>query len=143
MRKQGRLAATIELDIPFHDADLMAVVWHGHYLKYLENARWALMERLDYGFDAMVASGFLWPMIDVHVRYIRPARFRERLRIIASLAEWESRLAIHYVVTQVATRERVARARTVQVAVDRASQTLLFASPPDFVQRVEAAMRAA
>jgi acyl-CoA thioester hydrolase len=43
MRKTGPVSETVVAVVAFHDVDLMAVVWHGHYLKYLESARWALM----------------------------------------------------------------------------------------------------
>ena len=143
MRKQGPLSATVPVVVPFHDVDLMAVVWHGHYLKYLEAARWALMERVGYGFEAMRDSGYLWPIIESHLRHIRPARFGERLDVTASLVEWQSRLVIHYLVIDGATRERVARARTVQVAVLRASNELQFVCPPDFQRRIESSLAAA
>ena len=29
----------IELTVPFYDVDSMDIVWHGHYLKYFEDAR--------------------------------------------------------------------------------------------------------
>jgi acyl-CoA thioester hydrolase len=99
MRRHGALAVDLALDVAFHDTDLMQVVWHGHYLKYLENARWKLMDEIGFGYEAMVASGFLWPIIDVHVRYVRIARFGDRLNVRASLVEWESRLGVHYLVT--------------------------------------------
>lgn len=143
MRKLGRFSQTSEVVVAFHDIDVMAVVWHGHYLKYLENARWALMDRLGYGYDVMVASGYLWPIIEAHVRYIRPARFGDRLDVVASLVEWHNRLVINYLITESWTRARVARARTVQVAVERASGELQFASPAPFVRKVEASLAAA
>ena len=34
--------AEIIIRVPFHDVDLMEVVWHGHYAKYFEIARCAL-----------------------------------------------------------------------------------------------------
>ena len=58
MRKQGAISAAVEVTVPFHDVDLAGVVWHGHYMKYLENARWALMDRIGFGLDAMIASGY-------------------------------------------------------------------------------------
>lgn len=143
MRKKGLLSATVSMVVPFHDVDLMAVVWHGHYLKYLEAARWELMERVGYGFAAMRDSGYLWPIIESHLRHIRPAHFGERLDVAASLVEWQSRLVIHYLVADSATRERVARARTVQVAVLRASNELQFVCPPEFLCRVESSLAAA
>jgi len=32
-------AIEIRLEVPFHDVDALRIVWHGHYLKYLELAR--------------------------------------------------------------------------------------------------------
>lgn len=141
MRKQGVIEATVEALVPFHDVDVAGVVWHGHYLKYLENARWALMERLDFGLNAMIASGYAWPVIEAHVKYVRPARFGERLAVQASLVEWHSRLSVHYLVTNAATTERVARAKTVQVAVESSTGVLQFGSPAVLLERVAAATR--
>jgi acyl-CoA thioester hydrolase len=143
MRKQGILDATVETLVPFHDVDLAGVVWHGHYLKYLENARWALMARLDFGLDAMIASGYAWPIVETRVKHVRTARFGDRLAVQASLVEWESRLTINYLITHAATAERVARAQTVQVAVDAGTGALQFASPAVLLDRVAAATKAA
>ena len=141
MRKQGIVEATVEAHVAFHDVDVAGVVRHGHYLKYLENARWALMERLDFGLDAMIASGYAWPIVDVHVKYVRAARFNDRLMVQASLVEWENRLTVNYLVTNAATTERTARARTVQVAVDASTGVLQFATPAVLLERVAAATR--
>ena len=46
MRKEGVLQAEIELVVPFFDVDMMEVVWHGHYVKYFEEARCALLDKL-------------------------------------------------------------------------------------------------
>ncbi|MEX2150078.1 MAG: thioesterase family protein [Steroidobacteraceae bacterium] len=140
MRKSGPCSESTEVVVAFHDVDIMAVVWHGHYFKYLENARWALMDRLGYGYKVMVSSDYLWPIIETHVRHIRPARFGDRLTVMASLVEWQNRLAINYLVSDATTRERVARARTVQVAVDRATDELQFVSPASFVRQIEAGL---
>lgn len=141
MRRQGVIEATVEALVAFHDVDVAGVVWHGHYLKYLENARWALMARLDFGLDAMIASGYVWPIVDVHVKYVRAARFNDRLNVQASLVEWENRLTVNYLVTNAATTERVARARTVQVAVEASTGVLQFATPAVLLERVAAATR--
>ncbi len=140
MRAQGILAAEIEFDVAFNDVDMVGVVWHGHYLRYLENARWALMNRLDYGLDRMLASGHAWPIVDLQAKYLKPARFGERLRARASLVEWEHRLALNYLITDVANGTRILRARTVQVAVDGRTGELQFICPADFVDCVNAAV---
>lgn len=141
MRLQGPLWADIEFDVSFHDVDMVGVVWHGHYLRYLEDARWALMRRIDYGLERMVASGCAWPIIELHTRYVGPARFGDRLRARASLVEWESRLAVNYLVSRAGDGARIVRARTVQVAVDARSGALQFATPADFQACVRSALQ--
>jgi acyl-CoA thioester hydrolase len=126
--------------VSFHDVDMVGVVWHGHYLRYLEDARWALMNQLGYGLDRMVASGFAWPIVELQTKYVSPARFGDRLRVRASLVEWESRMAVNYLVSRLGDGARVVRARTVQVAVDAGSGELQFATPPDFADCVRAAL---
>ncbi len=67
------LAASVDVEVPFHDVDAMNVAWHGHYVKYFEIARCALLRRFDYDYPQMQASGYLWPIVDCHLKYIRPA----------------------------------------------------------------------
>ena len=100
VRAQGTLFADIDLDVSFHDVDMVGVVWHGHYLRYLEDARWALMNQLGYGLDRMIASGFAWPIVELQTKYVSPARFGDRLRVRASLVEWENRMAVNYLVSR-------------------------------------------
>jgi acyl-CoA thioester hydrolase len=125
----GRWVAESETQVQFFDLDPMAVVWHGHYVKYLEIARCALLDRIDYNYTQMKASGYAWPVIDMHLRYAAPATFGQRLKLRAEIVEWESRLRIDYLITDAASGRRLIRASTTQVAVDMASQEMCFASP--------------
>jgi len=82
-----------------------------------------------------------WPIVELHVKYVHAARFGERLAVQASLVEWQSRLAVNYLITNAATEERVARARTVQVAVEASTGVLQFATPAALLERVAAATK--
>ena len=53
------------------------------------------------------------------MKYVRAARYGDRLRVQASLVEWETRLAINYLIVDCKDEARVGRAQTVQVAVER------------------------
>lgn len=130
------LEAEIALTIPFHDIDSIGVAWHGHYAKYFEIARCELLDSIGYGYDAMRESGFMWPVIDMRVRYIKPVRFGQRVLVKASLREWENRLRIEYLVTDQASAQRLTRATTVQVAVDMSNGEMCFVSPPILFERL-------
>jgi acyl-CoA thioester hydrolase len=47
-----------EILVPFFDVDTMNVVWHGHYVKYLEVARCALARQDRPQLHAMLESGY-------------------------------------------------------------------------------------
>jgi acyl-CoA thioester hydrolase len=129
MRAEGILTKEIDIEVPFHDVDMMEVVWHGHYTKYLEVARCVLLDSFDYNYTQMLATGYAWPVIDMQLRYIKGARFGQKIRVKASLVEWENRLKINYLITDANTGERLTRAYTIQVAVNIATREMCLASP--------------
>jgi acyl-CoA thioester hydrolase len=131
-----RFAVEVPITIPFHDVDMIGVAWHGHYAKYFEIARCALLDELGYGYDAMRESGYLWPVIDLRVRYVKPMRFGQRVTVKASLREWENRLLIEYLVSDAQTRQRLTKGSTSQVAVEIASGEMCFVSPQILFERL-------
>jgi len=143
MRADGVLRIEIPVEVPFFDVDSMDVVWHGHYVKYLELARCTLLERIGHDYHQMKASGYLWPIVDLQLRYVRAARFGQRLIVRADLVEWRNRLKVHYRVLDAETGERITLASTVQVAVAASSGELQLESPSVFLEAVERALAAA
>lgn len=127
-----------EVDVlpAFYDIDPMNVVWHGHYVKYLEVARSALLKRLDYDYPRMRESGFAWPVVDMRLKYVKPALFGQPLKVRAEIVEWENRLRIDYLIRDAATGARLTQAHTIQVAVDMATQALCFVCPQVLWERL-------
>lgn len=121
--------AEVVIEIPFHDVDVMSVAWHGHYVKYLEIARCALLDTIDYNYPQMKESGYAWPVIDVRIRYAYPLHFQQKVRIKAEIVEWENRLKLNYLIEDFETGQRLTKAYTVQVAVDMKNGEMLYASP--------------
>ena len=141
MRSKGVLHVDTEVLVPFFDIDTMHVVWHGHYVKYLEVARCALLDHIGHNYTQMLDAGYAWPVIDMQLRYVRGATFVQRINVRASLVEWENRLKVNYLITDLASGERLTRASTVQVAVEVASREMQLASPKVFTDAVERALK--
>ncbi|OYU05250.1 MAG: thioesterase [Pseudomonas sp. PGPPP1] len=141
MRSPGVLHCDTEILVPFFDVDTMNVVWHGHYVKYLEVARCALLDQIGHNYTQMLESGYAWPVIDMQLRYVRGAVFGQTINVRASLVEWENRLKVNYLITDLASGERLTRASTVQVAVEVASREMQMASPKIFTDAVERALK--
>jgi len=129
-------AHEVEITVPFHDLDPMDVVWHGRYVGYFEVARCALLESIGYDYPAMRASGYAWPVIELNLRFARPARYGQRLRVRAELVEWEHRLRIRFEVRDAASGERLTRGHSVQVAVDVRTGAMCWRSPEVLFERL-------
>ena len=130
------LSHTIQLTPAFYDIDPMEIVWHGHYVKYLELARSALLAKFDYDYPAMRASGYAWPIVELKLKYVKPAMFGQLLQVHARIVEWESRLRIDYLITDAASGHKLNRAQTTQVAVDVATREMCFVCPAVLWQRL-------
>ena len=122
-------SAEVDIEVPFYDVDPMLVVWHGHYVKYCEQARCALLRGIDYDYPAMQDSGYLWPVVELHLKYVQSARYGQRLRATATLLEYENRLKIGYLITDRDSGVRLTKGYSVQVAVHAATRELQFVSP--------------
>jgi acyl-CoA thioester hydrolase len=122
--------------VQFSDLDPMEIVWHGHYVKYLEIVRGVLLDTIDYNYPQMKASGYVWPVIDVHLRYAHSATLGQRLKLRAEIVEWENRLKINYLITDAITGDRLTRETTTQVAVEIASREMCFVSPPVLLEKL-------
>ena len=86
-----------EIEVPFFDVDSMQIVWHGHYVKYLEIARCAFLDALGYNYRTMREQGHMWPVVKMDLKYIRPAQFGQKIRAEVMLTEYESCLSLEYV----------------------------------------------
>lgn len=127
---------SVDIQVPFHDCDPVGIVWHGHYAKYLEVARCELLQTFDYNYDRMRDSGYSWPVIDMQLRYAGFCEFGQRIRVTATLDEWEYRLKIKYLIHDIATGKRLTKAHTVQVAVHLETREMCLVSPPVLAQKL-------
>lgn len=127
--------------VPFHDVDPANVVWHGRYFKYFEEVRRTLLEELDYSYASMMESGYIWPVVDASVRYVRPLELDQRFTVTACIVEWELRLVVEY---RIHSEDGIlhTKGRTVQVPVDATTRELLIGSPGILIERIEKRLQA-
>ena len=129
MSAETTKTANVIIDVPFFDVDAMQVVWHGHYVKYLEIARCELLRSFNYDYNEMSESGYMWPIVDMSIKYVGSALFARKINVRATLKEWENRLRIDYLITDIETGKKLTKASTTQVALDINTRQMCFESP--------------
>lgn len=68
-----------------HDTDYAGIVWHGSYLRWMEEARVACLGEVGIAFSELVALGCDLPVVDIGIRYRRSLRMGDRAQLKARL----------------------------------------------------------
>jgi len=129
--------AELIIKIPFHDLDPLEIVWHGNYIKYFEMVRAELLDIIDYNYERMRESGYMWPIIEAKLRYIKPATYGQKIKICARLTEYEYRMKIDYIIYDLESGKRLTKGHTIQVAIDMKTEQLCLASPDVFLHKLK------
>jgi len=80
---------TTETQIRVHYAltDQMGVVYHGHYAQFYEIGRTEAFRMLGYTYKDIEAMGIIMPVVDMHNRFLRPAKYDDLLTVKTTLRE--------------------------------------------------------
>jgi acyl-CoA thioester hydrolase len=130
------ISAEIEVRAPFYDIDSMGVVFHGNYVKYLEDARCVLLEMIGYGYAVMLESGYVWPVVGLTIKYISPIRLRQAVKIRATLTEYENCIRVKYALLDAMTGKKIAKAETTQMAINVGTNETLYFSPQILLDKI-------
>lgn len=138
--KKYFLSYQYELEVPFFDVDSMDIVWHGHYVKYLEVARCAFLQALNYDYSVMRQQGYAWPVVQLKLKYVRPAVFGQKIVVDVFLKEYESCLKIDYVIRDKQTQQKLTEGSTMQMVIEIQSRQTQFQTPSCWRKVVEQAI---
>jgi len=81
-----------KLRVRYAETDQMGVVYHSNYFPWFESARAESIRQLGYTYADMEKMGVIMPVVDVHCRYLRPARYDDLVTIKTTLKE----LPVHH-----------------------------------------------
>jgi acyl-CoA thioester hydrolase len=116
---------TLEIPVRFAECDPYGVVWHGHYVLYLEHAREALTGRFGFTAARALEMGYRVPITRMELRYRAPAKPDQTIHVTARLrAPGVARFVMDYEIRSEAGN-LLASAQTEQVVVTASGELLL------------------
>jgi acyl-CoA thioester hydrolase len=81
-----------QVRVRYAETDQMGVVYHSNFFLFFESARAESIRQLGFTYADMEKMGVIMPVIDVHCRYLRPAKYDDLLTVKTMLKE----LPIHH-----------------------------------------------
>lgn len=78
-----------ETNIRIHYAltDQMGIVYHGHYAQFYEIGRTEAIRSLGYTYKDIEAMGIIMPVISIHSKFLRPAKYDDLVTVKTILRE--------------------------------------------------------
>lgn len=128
---------SLEIEVPFHDVDVLGVVWHGHYYKYLELARTKLLRGIGLDAGDLIGPRYRFLVAETRCRHGFPLRYGDRARVDAWLRDVRNRLHVAFEIVNLTHARRAARASTILVTLD-ARGRLLLETPREILDRIGA-----
>ncbi|PUZ25127.1 4-hydroxybenzoyl-CoA thioesterase [Chitinophaga parva] len=130
---QAPLTERVEILVRFNEADPLGIVWHGHYVRYMEDGREAFGNRYGLRYLDIYEKGYTVPVVHVDCNYKRSLRYGDSVivetRYIPTPA---AKVRFEYTLFNARTLEVVATGSSVQVFLDKETQTLQLIPPAFF-----------
>lgn len=125
------------IKVRFNEVDAYRVAWHGHYVAWMEIGRSALAGR--FGLDAfqLAELGYLGPVVNLEIKYLRPARFNDDLTIRTRIIPGESATLVFESVVVNCNDLKLAVGLTTH-ALTNMEGVLQFQLPPAVAGRLDA-----
>jgi acyl-CoA thioester hydrolase len=70
-------------------------VYHGHYAQFYEIGRGEALRQIGYSYKDIEAMGIIMPVVDIHSRFLRPAKYEDLITVKTTLRE----LPLHHKIT--------------------------------------------
>ena len=80
-------SSSTQIRVRYAETDQMGVVYHSNYFAFFEAARAEWIRELGMTYADMEKMGVVMPIVDVHCKYLRPARYDDLLTIKTTLKE--------------------------------------------------------
>ncbi len=87
----GTFIAESEVEVRYAETDAMGVVHHGSFVLYLELGRTGYMRQRGHDYASLERSGHHLAVVELRVRYHKPARYGQRLRVRSWIEGMSSR----------------------------------------------------
>ncbi len=76
-----------QIVVRYAETDMMGVVYHGNFLPWFEVGRTTLLKEMGIIYRQLEADGYRLPVLEVAVKYQRPALYDDTITIVTTLRE--------------------------------------------------------
>ena len=74
--------------VQYYETDMMGIAHHSNYIRWMEEARIDMMDRMGFPYRRMEAEGVLSPVKSLQVNYLKPCTFGDEVEIRTGIRDF-------------------------------------------------------
>jgi len=121
-----------EVTIRFGEVDSMGIVWHGNYVKYIEEGRESFGKKYGISYLDVYAQQLMVPLVNFNIDFKKTVKYGDKLIIETEYIDQPAaKIIFKFRLFRKSDNELVATAESTQVFVDKNHEMLLYT--PQFI----------
>lgn len=122
--------------VRYAETDQMGYVYYGNYPMYFEVARVEMLRSLGFTYKRFEEDGIMLPVIDMHIKYIKPALYDDLLKVKIIVAKLPTSRVYFETEIYNEANELLNKAEVTLVCIDTVTRRICK-PPQDFIQAIE------
>ena len=123
-----------EVRVRFSEVDSLGIVWHGSFVKYLEDGRESFGRRYGLGYFDVYEQGWMTPLTHLEIDYKLQVKYGEEILIETTYMQCDAAKIIYrYTIYRKPDLAIVATGSTTQVFVNKTGE-LELTNPPFYLE---------
>ena len=128
----NKLSSVVEFPVRFSEVDSMQVVWHGHYVKYMEEGREDFGRKFGINYMLIRSNGYMAPVVKLVCDYKKTLSYDDTVMVETTFVDSDAAKIIYkFNIYRASDRELVATGESIQVFLDM-NYELILTNPPFF-----------
>ena len=121
-----------EVKVRFGEVDSMGIVWHGNYVKYIEEGRESFGRKYGISYLDIYANDVMAPVVKMNIDFVKQVHYGDKLIVETEYVDKEAaKILFRFKIFRKSDNELVAKAESMQVFIDLNREMILY--PPQFV----------
>ncbi|OIQ38901.1 MAG: thioesterase [Bacteroidetes bacterium MedPE-SWsnd-G1] len=79
------LTQNLQIRVRYGETDQMSYVYYGNYAQYFEMGRVEWLRNLGVSYKSMEDDGIMLPVLDLNIKYLKPAKYDDLLTLKTTL----------------------------------------------------------
>ncbi len=122
----------VEVNVRFGEVDSMGIVWHGNYVKYIEEGRESFGKRYGISYLDINANNVMAPVVNMNIDFKKQVQYGDVLIIETEFVNSEAaKMIFNFQILRKSDNAVVATAESTQVFIDMNRDMILY--PPQFI----------